>query len=67
MRQRKKALRDEVRGVKDWAVDCLREPEAGRQEKVVGKKTVVRVIELRSDRARPKYHLASVRVEEYEV
>ena len=70
MKQRKKALREEARGVKDWAIDCLREPEAGLQEKVKvveSKKTVVRVIELRSDRLRPKYHLASVKVEEYDV
>ena len=70
LKQRTKALRDEVKGVKDWAIDCLREPGVGCQEKVkeVGrKKTVVRIIELRSDRPRPKYHLASVKVGEYEV
>ena len=75
MGQRKKALRKEVQGVKDLAIDCLREPEAGCQEKgkekekekEVGRKTVVRIIELRSNRPRPKYHLASIKVDEYEV
>ena len=70
MGQRKKALRKEVQGVKDLAMDCLREPEVGCQEKekeVERRKTVVRIIELRSNRPRPKYHLASMKVDEYEV
>ena len=72
MKQRKKALMDEVNGIKDLAVDCLREPEAGCQEgekekEVERRKTVVRIVELCSDRPRPKYHLASVEVEYFEV
>ena len=67
-RERKLALREEVNGVKEWAIDCFKKPKAGcREEEVGGKKTVVRVIELCADRLHPNSRLGSVKVMEYEV
>lgn len=68
MDQRRQALREEVKCLKDWAMECLRNPETGREEGAGRKKIALRTIELSSDRPRaPKFHLASVKVEECEV
>jgi len=97
-----------MKGVKDWAIDCLKKPKTGHQEgekeknAVSGelmrglkgwgvgwlkkpntgahkgegiKKTVLRVIELNmaptlplvDETVRPRFHLGSVKVEEYKV
>jgi len=89
-----------MQGVKDWTIDCLKDPETGcregkGREKVMlreqtrhvkdwvaaclklkrGKKTtMLRVIELNSAltpprpaSGNPRFHLDSVKVEEYEV
>jgi len=62
-KQQKEELRAEVKALKDLAIDCLREPRTG----CLGRKTTVRVLELKSDRPRPRFHLGAVEVEEYEV
>ena len=59
-----RALREQVKGVTDLAIDCLKEPRTGCREGG-GRKTTVRVIELSPDH--PKSHLGPVKVEEHEV
>jgi len=62
-----------MQGAKDWAINCLKEPETGRQEGEGKRKTMLRVIELSSDptlprsgfRAAQRFYLGSVKVEEY--
>ena len=60
-----RALREEVRSVRDSAIDCLNTPEMGRQKGGRRKKITLRVIELNPDHPRP--HLGTVEVEECEV
>ena len=57
-----KQSRDEVKGLKDWVMNCLKS-ETGRQEGEGRKKTTLRVIKLSPDRAL----LSSVEVEVYTV
>ena len=66
MEQRRQALKEEVRCLKDLARDCLKKPEAGCQDRAGRKKATLRVIELSSDRPRLRSHLGSVKVEEYD-
>jgi len=76
-KQQKPALVDQVRGVKDWAIDCLKKPETGNQGGAGREKTAVmlRVIELIPVLALPRprastplrFNLDSVKVEEYRV
>ena len=56
-------MREDVEGMKDWVVDCLRKPETGCREGEGRKKTMVKVIELNSEMV----FLGSAEVEEYEV
>ena len=75
--QEKRTLTEEVKGMKDWAMDCLRKPpaKAGCREGdgEERKNTVLRVIELNSELSHldPSIYLqlamGSVRVEEYEM
>lgn len=57
-----KRSRDEVKGLKDWMINCLKS-ETGRQEEEGRKKTTLRVIKLSPDRPL----LSSVEVEVYTV
>ena len=57
------ALREEVKGVREEAIDCLNRLETGGQRGERRKK--LRVIELNPDY--PRFHLGPVEVEEYEV
>lgn len=59
------ALREEVKGMKDSAIDCLNGPEKRCQKGEKGKKITLRVIELSTDH--PRHHLGSVKAVEYEV
>jgi len=54
-----RALREQVKGVVDLAIECLKEPGEGE-----GRKTTVRVIELSLGDLRP--YMGPVKVEEYE-
>ena len=61
--------------VKDWAIDCLKESETGFREAEGMRRITLKVIELGSVLALPqprydatlRFHLDSVKVEEYEV
>jgi len=46
MEQRRQALRDLMKGVKNVAIDCLKKPEIGCQQGEGRKRTTLRVIEL---------------------
>jgi len=75
MERQKPVLKEQMEDVKDWAIDCLKEPETGSREAERTQKTTLRIIELSSVLAlpQPRYgatprrHLGSVKVEEYEV
>ena len=65
-----------MRGVKDWAINCLKRPETEYRKGGGRKETMLRVIELSSvaDQSRRygesgllKFYLGSVKVEEHEV
>jgi len=65
-----------MRGVKDWAIDCLKRPETGHREREGRKGTTLRVIELSSvpngfpmygNGGPLRFHLGSVKVEVCEV
>jgi len=65
---------EQMKGVKDWAVNCLKQPKAGDHKGEERKKITLRAIELGSvcvlpfdERIPPRFHLASVKVEEHEV
>jgi len=60
-----RALREQVKGVTDLAINCLKEPGPGCREGE-GRKTTVRVIELSPDHPGPQPYLGPVKVEEYE-
>ena len=64
LKQQNQALREQVKGVMDLAIDCLKEPGTGCLEGE-GRKTTVRVIELSPNHPRP--HLGPAKVEEHEV
>jgi len=66
--RRKQALREQVNGVKDWAIVCLK-AKTGRQPEEGGgrKKTTLRVIELNLCGSNQKFCLGSAKVEECEV
>ena len=64
-RKRVLLLREEVECMKDWAMDCLRKPEAGCRDGEARKNTTLRVTELSP--ASSSVHLGSVRVKEYKV
>ena len=59
--------------VKDWAIDCLKDPETGFREADEIQRITLRVIELSSVLAfpwprygtTPRFRLDSVKVEEY--
>ena len=62
--------------MKDWAIECLKKTKIGRDKRRGRKETTLRVIELcsafnqfptRDDSGRVRFHLDSVKVEEYEV
>ena len=74
--KKKTTLRERTKGVKDWAVGCLKKPTRGDRKGEGRKKIMLRVIELSSvftprPSARmgepPRFHLGSVKVEECEV
>ena len=62
--EERQALRDYMKGVKDWVIDCLKRPETGCQRR---KKITLRVIKLTRDPLRPLLYRGSAKVEEYEV
>ena len=68
--QQKQESKEEVNGLKDWAMDCLRKSRTGCQEGEGRKKTMIKVIELgsyvRADDLDTS-HLDVLEVEEYEV
>jgi len=57
----RQSLREEVDGMKDLAMDCLRKPETGRQGRE-GETVTLRVIDLSSERPRPRVPLDPVKV-----
>ena len=65
--QEKWALREQVKGVKDLAVDSLKKVKAGCWEGEGRKKTIMRVIELDPYLPPEGYRLDSVKVEVLEV
>ena len=70
----RQALREEMKGAKDWAISCLK-VNTGRQEGDGKKRAILRLIELSPGPTLPspgdhtllKSHLGSVKVEEYEI
>ena len=62
--QVEQVVREQVKGVTDLAIDCLKEPGMGCWKRE-GRKITVRVIELSLGRS--MRHLGPVKVEEYEV
>ena len=60
-----RALREEVRSVRDEVIDCLKRPEMGYRERERRNKITLRVIELNTDH--PRLYLGPVEVEECEV
>ena len=60
-------MREEVKGLKDCAIECFKKSNTGCQDGVKRKKTTLRVIELSSDRPHSRFQLGPVTVEEYEV
>lgn len=58
-----KQMEQEVKGLKDWTIECLKKSKVRRQEGEGRKRTTLRVIELSPDRPL----LGSVEVEVYEV
>ena len=65
--QRKRELRERVKGVKDLAIDSLEKAKAGCLEGEGGKKTTLRVIELIPCLSLAGDYLNSVEVEAFEV
>ena len=66
------ASKEQVEGMKDWVLDCLKKPRIGREGMGKRKKTL-RVIELSSSLthlgyySHPRFRPGPVKVEEYEV
>ena len=65
-----------MKGAEDWTIDCLKRPGTGCHERGRRKQTTLRVIELNSvfnqvprvgDGDLLRFHVGSVKVEEYEV
>jgi len=74
--ERKQALREQMKDIEGWTIDCLKRPRTGRYEGGERKETMLRVIELSSvfdqfprygGGAVPRSYLGSVKVKEYEV
>jgi len=63
--ERKRALREQMKGAKDWAVECLEKTRTGCQEGEARKTITLRIIELSQDHLWP--HLGPVKVDEYGV
>jgi len=66
LEQQKRALREQVNNMKDWAIDCFK-VDMGCQEGEGRKKTTLRVIELNASGTILKFCLDSANVEECEV
>ena len=62
MEQWEQALKGQTKDLEEWAIDCLKKLETGRQEGGRGR-TTLRVIKFNSRRPCQ----SSVRIEEYEV
>jgi len=65
-----------MKGVKDWAIDCLERRETGCRKGGARKETMLRIIELSSvfdkfprysDGGLLRFYLGPVKIEEYEV
>ena len=67
VKQWEQSLREQARGLKDFAIDCLRTSQIKRQEGEGRKRTTIRVVRLSSALPCPDDYLCSVEVEEYEV
>jgi len=65
LEQQSRVLREQVKGVTNLAIDCLKKPGTMCREGEGRKKIMVRVVELSPDR--PRLHLGPAKVEEYEV
>ena len=65
--RREQKLREQVKGVRDLAVDCLNDPKTGCREGEGRKKVTLRVIELTSCYGLTGFGLESVKVEAFEV
>ena len=65
--QQERALREQVKGVKDLAIDSLRKVKVECEEGERGEKVIVRVIELSPHVPFGRYHLGSVEAEVFEV
>ena len=58
---------EKVRGMKDFAIDCLKTLKSGRHEGDGRKRTMVRVVRLSVTLPHPDYGPGSVEIEKYEV
>ena len=65
--QRDKALTEQLNGLKDWLIECLRKPDTGCQDGEGRKMTRLRVIKLGPDDPYGESHLDSLTVGECEV
>ena len=65
--KRERTLREQVKGVKDLAIDSLKKAKVEFREGEGWKKIVVRVIELSPYLPLAGYHLDSVKAEQFEV
>jgi len=67
MEQQQQAMREQATGVRDLAMDCLKEPKTGCREGAGRKRTTLRVIELNPSLPVLSFRLDSLKVEEHEV
>ena len=67
MAKQQQALMEQVKGVKDLAIDSLKQAKVGYQEGGGRKGVMVRVIELSLYLPLDGYHLSSVKAEEFGV
>ena len=65
--QWEQSLRKQAKGLKDFAIDCLKTSQIRRHEGEGRKRTTVKVVRLSSALPCPNYYPGSVEVEVYEV
>ena len=65
--RRKRESKERMKGLKDWAIDCLKGPAMECREGEGRTRTTLRLIKLNRDPLRPLFFCGSVKIEEYEV
>ena len=65
--QREQSSGKQMKGMKDFVIDCLKTSQLGRREGEGRKRTTVRAVRLSSALLRPNYYPGSAEVEEYGV